>query len=131
MIYKPEAVVDLDTGAIVQAQVHTGEQADHKELATRVLEAQQSINRATGEKLDTLTVNSVTSDKGYYSVPELQALQQENIRTVIPSQIAGWTNWNPSKGRRCWLRVGAPKVNRVKISYAGVGCISKEALPTF
>ena len=49
MIYKPEAVVDLDTGAIVQAQVHPGDQADHKEMATRVLEAQQNINAARGE----------------------------------------------------------------------------------
>jgi transposase len=83
MIYKPEVVVDLDTGAIVQAQVHPGDQADHKEMATRVLEAQQNINQAAGEKLDTLTLNSVTSDKGYYAVNELQALQQEDIRTVI------------------------------------------------
>ena len=73
MIYKPEAVVDLDTGAIVQAQVHPGDQADHKEMATRILEAQQNINQATGESLDTLTVGSVTSDKGYYAVSELQA----------------------------------------------------------
>ena len=87
MIYKPEAVVDLDTGAIVQAQVHTGDQADHKEMATRVLEAQQNINKAAGEKLDTLTVNTVTSDKGYYAVNELQALQQEDIRTVIADPI--------------------------------------------
>jgi len=87
MIYKPEAVVDLDTGAIVQAQVHLGDQADHKEMATRVLEAQQNINQAAGEKLDTLTVNSVTSDKGYYAVNELQALQQEDIRTVIADPI--------------------------------------------
>ena len=87
MIYKPEAVVDLDTGAIVQAQVHPGDEADHKEMATRVLEAQQSINQATGEKLDTLTINSVTSDKGYYAVNELQALQQEAIRTVIADPI--------------------------------------------
>ena len=87
MIYKPEAVVDLDTGAIVQAQVHTGDQADHKEMATRVLEAQQNIHEAAGEKLDTLTVNPVTSDKGYYAVNELQALQQEDIRTVIADPI--------------------------------------------
>ena len=87
MIYKPEAVVDLDTGAIVQAQVHAGDQADHKEMATRVLEAQQSINKATGEKLDTLTVNAITSDKGYYAVNELQALQEEDIRTVIADPI--------------------------------------------
>ena len=87
MIYKPETVVDLDTGAIVQAQVHTGDQADHKEMATRVLEAQQNINQATGEKLDTLTVNTLTSDKGYYAVSELQALQQEDIRTIIADPI--------------------------------------------
>src|SRR5436305_4023212 len=68
MIYKPEAVVDLDTGAIVQAQVHTGDQADHKEMATRVLEAQQTINAASGKPTDSLTARSLTSDKGYYSV---------------------------------------------------------------
>ena len=87
MIYKPEAVVDLDTGAIVQAQVHPGDQADHKEMATRVLEAQQNINQAAGEELDVLTVKTVTSDKGYYAVNELQALQQEDIRTVIADPI--------------------------------------------
>ena len=87
MIYKPEAVVDLDTGAIVQAEVHPGDQADHQEMATRVLEAQQTINQANGDKPDTLTVTSVTSDKGYYSVSELQALQGEDIRTVIGDPI--------------------------------------------
>jgi transposase len=87
MIYKPEAVVDLDTGAIVQADVHPGDQADHKEMATRVLEAQQTINQATGEKSDTLSVTSVTSDKGYYAVGELQRLQHEGIRTVISDPI--------------------------------------------
>jgi transposase len=87
MVYKPETVVDLDTGAIVQAEVHPGDQADHKEMATRVLEAQQTINQASGEKSDTLTVTSVTADKGYYAVSELQPLQQEGIRTVICDPI--------------------------------------------
>lgn len=87
MIYKPEAVVDLDTGAIVQAEVHPGDQADHTEMAGRVLEAQQTINEARGEKADTLTVTSVTSDKGYYAVDELPVLQQEGIRTVISDPI--------------------------------------------
>jgi transposase len=87
MIYKPEAVVDLDTGAIVQADVHPGDQADHKEMAVRVLEAQQTLNEATGEKSDTLSVTSVTSDKGYYAVDELPVLQQEGIRTIISDPI--------------------------------------------
>jgi transposase len=87
MIYKPEAVVDLDPGAIVQAQVQPGDEADHKNMAGRILAAQQNINRACEEKLDTLTVQSVTSDKGYYAVSELQTLQGEAIRTVIVDPI--------------------------------------------
>ena len=87
MIYKPEAVVDLDTGAIVQADVHPGDQADHQEMATRVLEAQQTMNQACEQPPDTLTITSVTSDKGYYAVGELEALQQEGIRTVIGDPI--------------------------------------------
>jgi transposase len=83
MIYKPEVVVDLDTGAIVQAQVQPGDEADHQNMAGRILEAQQNINRACEAKLDILTVQSVTSDKGYYAVSELQTLQGEAIRTVI------------------------------------------------
>jgi transposase len=87
MIYKPEAVVDLDTGAILQADVHPGDQADHKEMATRVLEAQQTINQVCAQPLDTLTATSVTSDKGCYAVDELQTLQQEGIRTVISDPV--------------------------------------------
>ena len=87
MVYKPEAVVDLDTGAIVQAQVQLGDEADHQQLAGKVLDAQQTINQACGEKLDTLTVQSVTSDKGYYAVNEMQVLQKEGIRTVIADPI--------------------------------------------
>jgi len=87
MIYKPEAVVDLDTGAIVQAHVQLGDESDHKELAGKVLEAQQNINRASGETLDTMTVQSLTSDKGYYAVGEMQVLQGEGIRTVIADPI--------------------------------------------
>ncbi len=84
MIYKPEAVVDLDTGAIVQAQVQLGDEADHRDMGGRILEAQQNINRACDEKVK---VQSVTSDKGYYAVSEVQLLQSEGIRTVIADPV--------------------------------------------
>ena len=87
MIYKPETVVDLDTGAVVQAEVQPGDHTDHQGLATTILEAQQSINEARGEAADTLTVETVTADKGYYAVEELQALQHEEIRTVIADPV--------------------------------------------
>lgn len=87
MIYKPEAVVDLDTGTIVRAQVQLGDESDHKNMSVRILEAQRNINRASKTKLETLSVESVTSDKGYYAVSELPALQDEGIRTVIADPI--------------------------------------------
>src|SRR3974390_223367 len=125
MIYKPEAVVDLDTGAIVQADVHPGDQADHKEMATRVLEAQQTINQATGEKPDTLTVTSVTSDKGYYAVGQLQALQHEGIRTVISDPISNRLN-----NARCAGPNAVSKANRARSYCGGAACILKEASRT-
>jgi transposase len=87
MIYKPEAVVDLDTGAVVQAEVQPGDQADHRGMASQILQAQQTINAARAEEPEVLTVQTVTSDKGYYAVNELEALQSEGIKTVIADPI--------------------------------------------
>jgi transposase len=87
MIYKPQTVVDLDTGAIVGAEVLPGDQADHQAAATSILEAQQNINAARDEDLNQLTVQTAMADKGYYAVSQLQALQQEQIKTVICDPI--------------------------------------------
>jgi transposase len=83
MIYKPETVVDLDSGAIVGAEILPGHQADHQEASTHILEAQLTINAARGEEPALLTVETATADKGYFQVSQLQALQHEQIKTVI------------------------------------------------
>jgi transposase len=88
MIYKPQTVVDLDTGAIVGAEMLPGDQADHHAAATSILEAQQNINMARDEDPNQLTVQTATADKGYYAVSQLQALQQEQIKTVICDPIS-------------------------------------------
>lgn len=87
MIYKPELVVDLDTGAVIDAKVNLGDEADHQDLAAKVLEAQQTMNAACNEPAAALTIESATADKGYYAVAELQALQDEGIKTVIADPI--------------------------------------------
>jgi Transposase DDE domain len=87
MIYKPQTVVDLDTGAIVGAEVLPGDQADNKEVATAILEAQQNINEARGQDRKEMTVETTTADKGYYAVGQLQELQREQIKTVIGDPI--------------------------------------------
>lgn len=87
MIYKPEHTVDLDTGAIVQAEVRLGQEADHQALSVHVLQAQVNINQAQAAPADTLTIQSATADKGYHAVEELKPLQAEGIQTVIPDPV--------------------------------------------
>jgi transposase len=89
MVYKPETVVDLDTGAITGAQVLPGDQADTREASTRLLESQQTINQARGEATDLLTVATVTADKGYFEIGQLKALQSEGLKTVICDPVTG------------------------------------------
>ena len=61
-----------------------GDQADNKEVATAILEAQQNINAARGQDRNKMTVATTTADKGYYAVGQLQELQREQItKTVI------------------------------------------------
>ena len=88
MIYKPQTVVDLDSGTIVGAEVLPGHQADHQKASTHILEAQLTINAARGEAAEELTVETSTADKGYFEVSQLQALQREQIKTVICDPIS-------------------------------------------
>src|SRR5271163_1523328 len=88
MLYKPQTVVDLDTGAIVGAEMLPGDQADNQEVATAILEAQQNINAARDQDQKEMTVATTTADKGYYAVGQLQELQREQIKTVICDPIS-------------------------------------------
>jgi len=87
MIYKPEVVADLDSGAIVGAEVLPGNQSDHQEVRPHLLEAQAMINAARDEQPEVLTVETATADKGYFEVTQVVALQQEQIKTVICDPI--------------------------------------------
>jgi transposase len=87
MIYKPENTVDLDTGAILNAEVRPGDETDQKDLAAHVLEAQENINEVKDLPAGTMTIESATADKGYHAVPEMGFLQQEGIRTVISDPV--------------------------------------------
>ena len=87
MIYKPETTVDLDTGAILNAEVRPGDEPDQKDLALHVLEAQENLNEVKDLPAGTLTIKSATADKGYHAVLEMGFLQQEGIRTVISDPV--------------------------------------------
>ena len=87
MLYQPENTVDLEPGAILQAEVRLGREPDHKDLAQHVLAAQENIDAVQALPVGSLTIVSATADKGWHAVPELGALQAEGIRTVISDPV--------------------------------------------
>ena len=98
MLYKPEHVVDLDTGAIVDAEVHDGDQADAHRLAERVLDVERRLNLALGDPANLARVQALIGDMAYCDPTELAVLQAEQIRTVIA---------DPVRNRR-WDKVDEP-----------------------
>lgn len=86
MIYKPEHVVDLETGAIVDVELNLGDQPDAKGLAARVLEAEERVTAAVGKPAGA-RVETVVADMGYCDVTELGTLQRVGIRTAIADPV--------------------------------------------
>jgi transposase len=83
MIYKPEHVVDLETGAIVAAEVRAGDAADTAQLSERLVEAGVTCTRVMPRVAVEKLVRSVTGDKGYFALAEIAELQGLGIRTVV------------------------------------------------
>lgn len=74
MLYKPENIVDLDTGTILGAEVRKANEADTEGLAQRVIEAQVLVEviREEAEKPLPSAVATLTGDKGYHCVTEME-----------------------------------------------------------
>ena len=87
MVYLPEHTVDLDTGTIVQAQVLAGDHRDSEELSARVLEAVVNVQEARGDR--EALPETLTGDKGYFSLLEIGRLQELSIKTVISDPHRG------------------------------------------
>ena len=94
MIYKPEHTVDLETGAIVQAEIRLGHEADAQDLGLHVMQAQENINQVRELPADRLTIQSTTADKAYHAVEEMKFLHGEGIRTVIADPVRNRTMEN-------------------------------------
>ena len=81
MVYLPEHTVDLDTGAIVQAQVLPGDHRDSEDLSERVIEAVVGVQEAQADP--EALPETLTGDKGYFSLLEIGRLQELSIKPVI------------------------------------------------
>ena len=76
MAYKPEHVVDLESGAIVSAVVHPADQGDTTTLATTLDDAQAKLC-AVRDKEGAPGIDepfALVADKGYHSRDVLKAL---------------------------------------------------------
>jgi transposase len=86
MLYKPEHVVDLDTGAIVDADILLGDCPDSEDLSERLIEAQVRLLDISDNPIEEETIETATADKGYYNVQENTEIQCLGITTVIPDK---------------------------------------------
>ena len=88
MIYKPEVVSDLESGAIVAAEVLPGDQADTMELSERVGSAVATIHEANHQAGRSAKVQSITADKGYFAAEQIESMQDRELRTIIGDRQA-------------------------------------------
>jgi transposase len=93
LAYKAEHVVDLETNAILAAEIYAGDHADSQTLEDSVNHAQTNLNEAeTGAE-----IKDVAADKGYHATEQLTAMAEHTpYRTYIPEpelkHNRRWTN---------------------------------------
>ena len=106
MIYKPEHVTDLESGAIVTAQVRPGDAADNDEsLCERVEQAVITLSKVAPEAPVEKLGSELCGDEGYFSIEQIARLQACGVRTVIADPQAGRRNpQNASEEHRAALR---------------------------
>lgn len=86
MVYQPEHLTDLESGAIIRAEVRTGDSGDSgdsEELSNRVMEGCRTLAQVCEDPMQKKVGRSLTADEGYFSAEEVCALQGEGIRTVM------------------------------------------------
>ena len=118
LAYKPEHVVDLETGVIVAAPVYPADEADTATIEKSLEEAAGNLKRARGELDDAAAhgqtgevaeteedpsceTTKVVADKGYNKATVLRALKDGGYRTYIPERKqAGYRKWTDKGGKK-------------------------------
>lgn len=103
LAYKPEHAVDLETGAIVAAEIHPANQGDTTTLHGTLERAAKSLKRVrhstpAGEAGE-LDVRAVVSDKGYHSAATLARLSDAGLRSYIAEPDRGRRRWTEKQAR--------------------------------
>ncbi len=112
--YKAEHVVDMDTGAILAAEVYAADQGDTATLTPSLEQARENIETAKDTRTTSKDDDSeddppaprgkcktieVVADKGYHKATLLQELKQKKYRTYISvPKPKGTLRWGDKGG---------------------------------
>jgi transposase len=100
LAYKPEHAVDLDTGAIVAAEVHAADQGDTATLPG-TLEAAEANLAAVGAAPTPEDPAELVADKGYHSRDGLKELEDGAWRSrIAEKKAAGVNRWHGDEAAR-------------------------------
>ena len=84
MVYKPEHISDLESGAIIEAGVRPGDAADNDAtLPERVEAARATLQKVLPEDKRHQVLKELCADEGYFAVEPIAGLQEAGVRTVI------------------------------------------------
>src|SRR4051794_9618156 len=116
LAYKPEHAVDLDTGAIVAAEVHPADRGDTATLPGTLAAAEANL-AAVGATPTPEDPAELVADKGYHSRDGLKELEDGAWRSrIAEKKAAGVHRWHGDKearravyNNRARLRSGAAK----------------------
>ena len=131
LAYKPEHAVDLDTGAVVAAEIHPADQGDTTTLEGTLEAAAEGLDAADAAP-DADAPADLVADKGYHSRAVLTDLDGGPWRTRIaepkPQDVLRWRGDLDARravyGNRARLRSGVAKealklrAERVERSFA-------------
>lgn len=114
LAYKAEHVVDMETGAILAAEVLKGDEHDAGSIEASLVAAEQNIAAAApatvkdvvaeGEAWHKEPTAEVVADKGYHKASVLLALKERGYRTFIPEK--------KQRGRRKFVDKGGAATAR-------------------
>ena len=143
LAYKPEHVVDLETGAIVAAVVHPADVADPGSVEASLTQAEANLQTARGGAAEAAQPEGpapteirmttpppggssprrkVVADKGYHKATLLRRLKTQRYRTYIPERRQA--------GRRRWTdKGGTPTAVAFHQNRARGTASPREALP--
>jgi transposase len=94
LAYKPEHAVDLDTSAIVAAELHPADQGDTATLPTTLMAAAEGL-AAAGAAPTSDDPAELIADKGYHSRDGLKVLADSDWKTrIAEKKVKGFSRWH-------------------------------------